>query len=173
MLPDEQLAIKTDNPSWYVNRDQRALGPGELTPRHDDEEHKSAWAYSGEHRSAAVLGQPPTLRLQAAAMLISSAQTQERTRVKGVHAPRLDVRPACVIPDSDEHVLPDYDESHRSLRTRDEQCRQGIHEGCQFTPWKYSRDMLLVELEAIVASGRMRTQYRAAAERLLARSLGN
>jgi hypothetical protein len=161
VLANEQIAVKTDRPNWFVQRKREALREGQLLPIPPDTE-KSGWAYSAE-----VTNRVPTLDTHAAAMLIWSSQREPRSTVGGVHFARAAARPEWIGEDRDEHVVEAFDHYHRSIHTLKAGVALGMLETCPFEEWHRSRAELVPIIRDWLNRGVVRTSLRDVAQRLV------
>lgn len=165
-LPDEQLVVKTDKPQFFVEKDQRALKPGELVPR-EGERAKSAWAYSLHAGESEEIDPWATLELHALAILVSASSSQIRNRIVGVRFSRALLQPAWVIEDRGRHLVEAHDETHRSLQTGEPAIAGELLAQGDFQEWTFTRDQLAPLLKRVVDAGLVRQEFQPVAIQLL------
>ncbi len=175
----EKLAIRSDRISdWRKKKVNRMKG--DLAPR-KAEDLKSSWAHTLEDSSdlpALLACRPNACReLQALALFIfkerSDSTKNVRYNIEGVSIHRTAFDASDIIEDTADHPIDGYQETHRSLRTRDEvklnASAARIIEQELFECWEYDIAELSVKLRALVRQGEIREEYRPAAEQLLER----
>lgn len=157
----ERIAIKTDRvEDWKKGK----LGPAvkNLTPRPIDNGLKSSWAHRDQDGQLPdILSNPAeaTCRLQALAMYFFSERHSRarRNRVLGVSLRRDAVREDLVIEDSNQHPIPAYCTTHRSLALADEDVCTKVAERIlaerAFDDWEYTRDEMAELLEYLLENG--------------------
>jgi hypothetical protein len=166
VLPQEQLAVKTDKGPHYRTKDERALKAGELCPR-SGEASKSAWAFSADY---GITPATPSLELQAIAVLLLTAATILRSEVKGVAFLRAELADGQVTEDDGEHPIAGMNGTHRSLVTGDAAIARDILHRCNFREWSFTRDQLRDSIKALLESGSIIEKYRPSAQALLSTS---
>ena len=177
--PGEKLAIKTDHPSRWRNRAEKAAN--DLTPQGEDDS-KSSWAhaFSDESGFDALLDGTPavaTRLLQALALFLFHAKADEsvlRNRVEGISFERNALSDDVIIDDKDEHVVVRFDETHRSLRTATiearQECLRTIFQKDAFNDWKYTRQQLIPLLQYLLAKECLRLEYVELARKIVEES---